>query len=158
MNIVRTVARKSSNRLKFWWLKVICSICQSNELEHEIKHKTGGEAGDQSKIWSAMAHPGPLLEPPLVRKDFLWGLETGHFSSYQSFPSQHTEAGRLGSIPGRVIPKTGKTVLAACVQPLWLMLGISEKLHERCCHWLATSAAFTAKVVAWSTVQSVKRV
>jgi len=59
----------------------------------------------------------------------------------------------MGSIPGRVIPKTGKTVLAACVQPLWLMLGISEKLHERCWHWLTTSAAFTANLAAWPTAQ-----
>ena len=25
----------------------------------------GGKAGDQAKIWGAMAHPGPLLESPL---------------------------------------------------------------------------------------------
>jgi len=37
-NIVRTVARKSSSRLKFCWLKVIYCICQWNELEPEIKH------------------------------------------------------------------------------------------------------------------------
>ena len=42
MNIVRTVARNSSNRFKFCWLKVIYCICPSNELEREIKHKTGG--------------------------------------------------------------------------------------------------------------------
>jgi len=42
VNIVRTVARKSSNRLKFCWLKVNCCVCQSNEVEREIKHKTGG--------------------------------------------------------------------------------------------------------------------
>ena len=50
MSIVRIVARKSSNRLKFWWLKVICCICQSNELEREIKHKTGGP-NTGPKIW-----------------------------------------------------------------------------------------------------------
>jgi len=33
VNIVETVARKSSNPLKFCWMKVICCICQSNELE-----------------------------------------------------------------------------------------------------------------------------
>jgi len=40
VNIGRNVARKSSTRLKFCWLKVICRICQSNELERDIKHKT----------------------------------------------------------------------------------------------------------------------
>jgi len=59
VNIVRTVARKSSNRLKFCWLKVICCICQSNEFEHEIKQKTGGKAGGQTKMWGGMANPGP---------------------------------------------------------------------------------------------------
>jgi len=59
VNIVRTVARKSSNRLKFCRLKVICCICQSNEFEREIKQNTGGEAGDQIKMWGRMANPGP---------------------------------------------------------------------------------------------------
>jgi len=27
-------------------------------------------------------------------------------------------------------------------------------VHAQCCHWLATSAAFTAKEVAWSTMQA----
>jgi len=35
VNIARTVTRKSSNRLKFCWLQVICCIRQSNELERE---------------------------------------------------------------------------------------------------------------------------
>jgi len=42
MNIVSTVARMSSNRLKFCWLKVICCMCKSNEFEREIKQKTVG--------------------------------------------------------------------------------------------------------------------
>jgi len=29
-------------RLRFCWLKVICCLCQSNENEHEIEHRTGG--------------------------------------------------------------------------------------------------------------------
>jgi len=33
-----------TNRLKFFWLKVTCCICQSKELEREIKQKTGGSA------------------------------------------------------------------------------------------------------------------
>jgi len=60
VNIVRTVARKSSHRLKFCWLKVICCICQSNELEHEIKQKTGRPSRGASKyLGGAMAHPAP---------------------------------------------------------------------------------------------------
>jgi len=47
------------------WLKVICCICQSNKVEREIQHQTGGQAGGQPKIWGAMAHPGSPLEPPL---------------------------------------------------------------------------------------------
>jgi len=49
VNIVRTVLRKSSNRLKFCWLKVISCICQSNELEREIQHKTGGASRGPAK-------------------------------------------------------------------------------------------------------------
>jgi len=29
-----------------------------------------------------------------------------------------------------------------------------QQIHARCCHWLATSAAFTAKVTAWLTAQA----
>ena len=54
VNIVRTVARKSSNRLKFCWMKVICCICQSNKLEREIKQKTEGI----SQNLEVMAYPG----------------------------------------------------------------------------------------------------
>jgi len=60
VNIVRTVARKSSNRLKFCWLKVICCICQPNELEREIQHKTGGPSRGAAKNLGCMAHPDPL--------------------------------------------------------------------------------------------------
>jgi len=64
--IVRTVVRKSSNRLKFCWLKAICCICQSNELEREIQHKTGkssrGAANNLGRPWPTQ----PRLEPPLV--------------------------------------------------------------------------------------------
>jgi len=61
VNTVRTVARKSSNRLKFRWLKVICCVCQSNEFEREIKQNLGGPA----KNLGGMTHPSPPLEPPL---------------------------------------------------------------------------------------------
>jgi len=60
VNIVGTVARKSSNHLKFFWLIVICRICQSNEFEREIKHKIGGQAGGQPKTWEAWATQAPL--------------------------------------------------------------------------------------------------
>jgi len=59
VNIVRTVARKSSNRLKFYWLKVICCLCQSNELE--IKHKTGGgKQGGSQKSGAPWLTQSPL--------------------------------------------------------------------------------------------------
>ena len=51
VNSVRTVAKKSSHRLKFCWLKVVCYICQSNELEREIQYKTGGPSMGEPKIW-----------------------------------------------------------------------------------------------------------
>jgi len=47
-------------RLKYCWLKVIWFICQSNELEREIKGKTGERNEGQPKIGERMAHPGPL--------------------------------------------------------------------------------------------------
>ena len=63
-----------------------------------------------------------------------------------------TEGGRLGSITGRVIPKTWKTVLVACPASCSaLMGGCKRTVYARCCHWLATSVAFTAKATAWST-------
>ena len=61
VNIVRTAVRKSSHRLKFCWLKVICCICQSNELELEIKQKMGGQVEGQTKIWKG---PWPTQAPP----------------------------------------------------------------------------------------------
>ena len=65
MNIVRTVARKSSNRLKFFWLKGICCICQSKELEREIKQKPGGPSKEPVKNLVGCGPPSPPLEPPL---------------------------------------------------------------------------------------------
>jgi len=35
-----------------------------------------------------------------------------------------------------------------------LMDVCKRTLHARCFHWLATSAAFTAKVAVWPTVRS----
>ena len=59
-----------------------------------------------------------------------------------------------GSNPSRVKPRTWKTVLAACPAPCSVLMdGCKEAVHERCCHWLATSAAFTAKPAAWPTAQ-----
>jgi len=66
VNIVRTVARKSSTRLKFCWLNLICCICQSNELQRGIKHKTRGQVGGQPKIWEGYGLPRPPLKPPLL--------------------------------------------------------------------------------------------
>jgi len=65
VNIVRIVARKSSNRLKFCWLKVICCIRQSSELEREITQKNAvdkqGASQKSGKAWPTHAP----LEPPL---------------------------------------------------------------------------------------------
>jgi len=61
-----------------------------------------------------------------------------------------TNTVRRGSIPGRVVPKTWKT--ANCSSAL--MGGCKEKAHARCCHWLATNAAFTAKVAARPSAQT----
>jgi len=48
------------NRLKFCWLKVICCICQSNELEREIRQKTWELSREPAKnLGGTMAHPGP---------------------------------------------------------------------------------------------------
>jgi len=38
--------------LKFFWLKVTCGICQSNELERA------------KNLGGTIVHPGSLLEPP----------------------------------------------------------------------------------------------
>ena len=52
--------------LKFCWLKVICCICQSNELECNIKHKKlGGPAGGQQKSGGRHGPPRPPVEQPL---------------------------------------------------------------------------------------------
>jgi len=49
-------------RLKYCWPKVIYCICQPNELEQEIKKKTGGaKQGAKQKSGGPMAHPGPPL-------------------------------------------------------------------------------------------------
>jgi len=53
-------------------------------------------------------------------------------------------------IPGRVMPKNSKTVFAVCLATS-LMGGNSKvRVHgqAQCCHWLATSAAHTAKAAA----------
>jgi len=61
VNIVGNVARNSSNRLKFFWLNVICCICQSNELECEIKQKTGG--GQVGRAAKSLGGPWPTQAP-----------------------------------------------------------------------------------------------
>jgi len=53
-------------RLKYCWPKVIYFIYRPNELEREIKKKTGGtKQGAKKKFGEAMAYPGPPLESPL---------------------------------------------------------------------------------------------
>ena len=49
--------------LKYCWPEVIYCRCESNELEWEIKKKSGGA---KQKSGGGMAHPAPLpLESPL---------------------------------------------------------------------------------------------
>ena len=58
VNIVRTVARKSSNRLKFCWLKVICYICQSNvdlSTKLGVRQKSGGHGPPSPPLRTATA-------------------------------------------------------------------------------------------------------
>jgi len=72
VNIVRTVTRKSSYRLKFCWLKVICCISQSNELEHGIKQKTGkAKEGASQKSVRGHGPPRPPLRTSTVPLSFL---------------------------------------------------------------------------------------
>jgi len=61
VNIVRTVARKSSNRVTFCWLNVT-SAAYVNQTKMIVKLSTKLECqtGGQPNIWRAMAHPGPL--------------------------------------------------------------------------------------------------
>jgi len=61
VNIVRAIARKSSNRLNFFWLKVICWICKSNELEREIKQNTGGSSRGLATNLGGHGPPSPPL-------------------------------------------------------------------------------------------------
>jgi len=68
-----------------------------------------------------------------------------------------TDAGRLDSNPGRFMPQTWKTILATCPASWSVMEGWKGKLHARCCHWPATSAALTAKVAAQPTAQSKRK-
>ena len=65
-----------------------------------------------------------------------------------------TKADRVGSIPGRIISKTWSAVLAACPDACSALMGECKgRVHAWCCHWLATSAAFTAKLAVWSWAQ-----
>jgi len=53
--------------LKYCWPEVIYCRCQSNELEWEIKQKSGvTKQGTKQKSGGAMAHPAPLhIKSPL---------------------------------------------------------------------------------------------
>ena len=39
---------------------LLCTVCQPNELEPEIKKKLGGQTEGQPKIGGGIAHPAPL--------------------------------------------------------------------------------------------------
>jgi len=63
----------SPESLKFCWLKVICCICQSNELEREIRHITGAADKNLGGPWPTQ--PSRALEPPLQASRLLRGLK-----------------------------------------------------------------------------------
>ena len=52
-------------RLKYCWPKVIHCICQPNELERDIKKKTGGNTGGKQKSGGPWPTQAPPLEFPL---------------------------------------------------------------------------------------------
>jgi len=57
-------------RLKYCWLKLICSICRPNELEPEIKQKTGeGKLGASQK---SGGHGGPPRLPLRIATACMW--------------------------------------------------------------------------------------
>ena len=68
-------------------------------------------------------------------------LYIGLFSTCFPFPTERTvswasaaDAGRLGSIPDRDIPKTWKTILAACPASFSASIsGCKRAVHVRCC-------------------------
>ena len=58
-------------------------------------------------------------------------------------------------LPVRSYRRLGKTVLAAWPASCSILMGwCKDMVNAPCCHWLTTSAAFTAKVAAWSTAQA----
>ena len=125
-------------------------------------------------LLSTFAYDAKMLQ----RKDALWTLLQARSNSVffcfsfvcaqvtlsssfiycSSLFARITEAGRLGSNPGRVIPKTSKTVLATCPAPCSTPTGCcKETIHARCCHWLPNSAPFTVKVFMRVTTQRQRR-
>jgi len=63
---------------------------------------------------------------------------------------EHAPLKMVGSIPSGHIEDLKTYNLSSLVA---LMGGWKETLHTRCCDWLVTSTAFTAKVAAWATAQ-----
>jgi len=99
---------------------------------------------------------GKQTEATVSRTTLLQKLTPG---SYTRDIERAPLVARLGSNPGRVKPKAWKTVLAACPATYLVLMGDGCKgqLLARCCHWPATSAAFTAKVAAWPTAPCKRR-
>jgi len=95
--------------LKFCWLKVISYICQSNELEPEIKHKTGVSRKGQTKFWRGSGPPSnPLrtataVKPTVTLKNAITLILIGFWSAVRISPEQWCSKGRTrGAIgPGR---------------------------------------------------------
>jgi len=58
-------------RLKFYWLKVICCIRQSNEIERKIKHKTGGLSKGPAENLEGHVPSRPPLRTATGSRDYV---------------------------------------------------------------------------------------
>ena len=103
----------------------------------------------------------PRLPPRAIWVWDHWSKARCYMTNYVPQPlgalqlvKRATKVGRLGSIPGRVIPKTWKTAHASCPASCSVLMGGCKGTDDaRCWHCLVTSATFTAKAAAWPTTQ-----
>jgi len=76
-------------RLKYCWPKMIYCICQPNEIEREIKKKTGGPSRGPSKNLGGMAPPAPPLRIATgCENERLWSLFRCIFSNRHFLPDR----------------------------------------------------------------------
>jgi len=64
-------------RLKYCWAKVICCVCQPNELKLKNKKKLGGLNMGPTKNLGGHGSLSPPLESPLAKVSKLQMLTTG---------------------------------------------------------------------------------